>query len=168
MAAIFKAILSNQIFHYTHCITPKRVTSLKDPASDHCTRATQLPSKKYLSGGEPLVTLCPIWPARDRNLKPRAPETNALPLTQLGTKIVLILSMQTLVDLQVGIWSRACRNSSRTKKKIKLKNFINNFRRFFSYVISWQLYSNNSCSKFEIYYRHDLLAVTHDTIFKYF
>ena len=36
---------------------------------------------------------------------------------------------------------------------------------FFPYGTSWQLYINNSCLKFEIYCRHDLLAVTNDTIF---
>ena len=31
-----------------------------------------------------LATLCPIWPARDLNLRPSAPEKNALPLDQVG------------------------------------------------------------------------------------
>ena len=30
------------------------------PFPRHCTRATQLPSKKYRSVGKPLATLCPI------------------------------------------------------------------------------------------------------------
>ena len=47
-------------FHYTRCIMPKRVTSLRGPSSSHCARATELLSKKYHSGGEPLATLCPI------------------------------------------------------------------------------------------------------------
>ena len=51
---------SNQIFHYTRCTTPKRVTSLRGPSPRHCARATQLLSKKCRSGGEPLATLCPI------------------------------------------------------------------------------------------------------------
>ena len=38
--------------------------------------------KKCCSGGEPLATLCPMWPARDLNLRPPAPETNALRLDQ--------------------------------------------------------------------------------------
>ena len=163
IAAIFKAILSNQVFHYTPYIKPKHVTSLWGPSSCHCTRATQLLSKKYPSGGEPLATLCPIWSARDLSFKPPAPETNALPLDQLAAKIFQF--WQTLVDLQAGIWSRICRNSLSTQKKIKLKNFISNFRMFFPYVTSWQLYNNNSCLKFEIYYRHDLIAVTDGTIF---
>ena len=49
----------------------------------HCTRAIQLLSKKCRSGEEPLATLCPIWPARDLNLRPPAPGTNALSLDQL-------------------------------------------------------------------------------------
>ena len=75
---------SNQIFHYTRCKTPKRVTSWRGPSPRHCARATQLLSKKCCSGGEPLATLCPIWPARDLNLRPPASETNALPLDQLA------------------------------------------------------------------------------------
>ena len=31
-----------------------------------------------------LAILCPIWPARDLNLRSPAPETNALPLDQLA------------------------------------------------------------------------------------
>ena len=42
--------------------------------------ATQLHLKKYCSGGGPLATLCPIWPVQDLNLRPPAPDTNALPL----------------------------------------------------------------------------------------
>ena len=48
----------------------------------HCTRAKQLLAKKCNSGGEPLATLCPIWPAQDLNLMSPARETNALPLGQ--------------------------------------------------------------------------------------
>ena len=51
------------------------------PSPHHCARATQLLSKKCRSGGEPSVTLCPIWSARDLNLRPSAPEMNALPPT---------------------------------------------------------------------------------------
>ena len=72
---------SNQIFHYTRYITPKRATSLRGPFPRHCTRTTQLLSKKYRSGGEPLATLCLIWPTRDLNLRPPGPETKALPST---------------------------------------------------------------------------------------
>ena len=77
-------IKSNQIFHYTRCNTPKRVTSWWGPSPRHCARATQLLSKICRSGGEPLATLCPIWPARDLNLRPPAPETNVLPLDKLA------------------------------------------------------------------------------------
>ena len=48
-----------------------------------------------------MATLCPIWPARDLNLKPPAPETNALPLDQLaGPRLHLwyvILTSQALL-----------------------------------------------------------------------
>ena len=45
---------SNQIFHYTHCITPKRVTSLQGPLRLCPLRvmATQLPSKKCRNSGQ--------------------------------------------------------------------------------------------------------------------
>ena len=49
-------------------------------------RGTQLPSKKYDNGNEPLATLSPIWPFRDLNLRPPAPKMNALPLDQLVGK----------------------------------------------------------------------------------
>ena len=76
--------LSNQIFHYTRCITTKRETSLRDHLYPrHWARRTQLHLKKCHSGGELLATLCPIWPAQNLNLRPPAPETNALPLNQL-------------------------------------------------------------------------------------
>ena len=78
---IIKSLSS--LFHYTRCNTPKRVTSWRGPSPRHCARATQLLSKKCRSGGEPLATLCPILPARDLNLRPHDPETNALPLDQL-------------------------------------------------------------------------------------
>ena len=41
-------------------------------------------SKKCCSGGEPLATLFPILPARDLNLRPPAPEANALSFDQLA------------------------------------------------------------------------------------
>ena len=37
---------SNQTFHYTRCIAPKRVTSLRGPSLRQCARAAQLLSKK--------------------------------------------------------------------------------------------------------------------------
>ena len=75
-------IFKNQIFHYTRYTTPKHVTSLRGSFPHHCVRAIQLLSKKCCSGGEPLATLSPIWLVRDLNLRPPAPETNALPLDQ--------------------------------------------------------------------------------------
>ena len=50
-------INQNQIFYYTRCNTPKRVTSWRGPSPRHCARATQLLSKKCRSSGEPLATL---------------------------------------------------------------------------------------------------------------
>ena len=49
-------------------------------------------SSRRKVGGELLATLCSIWPARDLNLRPPAPETNAFPLDQLaGLKYSLLL-----------------------------------------------------------------------------
>ena len=61
----------------------KRVTSLRGPSPRHYARETQLLSKKCGSGGEPLATLSNLT-ARDLNLRPPAPETNALPLDKLA------------------------------------------------------------------------------------
>ena len=44
---------SNRIFHYTGCIMPKRVISLRGSPQRHCAQATQLLLKKCRSGGEP-------------------------------------------------------------------------------------------------------------------
>ena len=50
-------IKSNQIFYYTRCNTPKRVTSLRGPSQRHSARATQLLLKKCSSGGKQLAAL---------------------------------------------------------------------------------------------------------------
>ena len=43
----------NQIFHYTRCITLKRITSLRGPSPRHCAQATQILAKKMSQRGEP-------------------------------------------------------------------------------------------------------------------
>ena len=63
MDASFSLQLSKKTtnFHYTRCITPKRVTSLRGPSPRHSTTYGQPSSplsKKCRSGGEPLATLC--------------------------------------------------------------------------------------------------------------
>ena len=84
--ALFTCKLSDLIksFINTRCITPKRVTSSQDRSPRHCARATQLLAKTCCSCAEPLATLCPIWPVRDLNLRPLAPQTNVLPLDHLA------------------------------------------------------------------------------------
>ena len=52
--------ISNQILHYTRCITPKRETSLRGPPPRHAPAGNTLFSKKCRSVGEPLATLCSI------------------------------------------------------------------------------------------------------------
>ena len=81
---VFSNYSSNQIFHYTRCNTPKRVTSWWGPCPRHCAGTTQLLLKKCRSGGEQQAKLCPILPARDLYLRPPAPEMNALPLDQMA------------------------------------------------------------------------------------
>ena len=58
----------------------------------------------------------------------------------IAAKIFSILAMQILVHLQTGIWNRTSRNLSSTKKEIKFKKFINNFRMFYPCVTSCRLY----------------------------
>ena len=74
--------LPNQIFH-SRCNTLKRVTSRRGPSPCHWALATQLLSKKYRSGGEPLKHCFwfdqpEIWTS-----EPPAPYTNVFPLDQL-------------------------------------------------------------------------------------
>ena len=67
----------------TRYLTPKRVTSWRGPFPRDCAWATHFLSKKCCNDGEPLTTLCLIWPAWDLNLKPPAPRAKALRLDQL-------------------------------------------------------------------------------------
>ena len=90
--------------YYTRCITQKRVMGWRGPSPRDCARATQLFSKKCRSGGELLAKLCPIWPAQDLNLRPPAPETNALPLDQL-LWIVHYLKRKQINPFLPKLWS---------------------------------------------------------------
>ena len=47
--------------YYTHCITPKPVTSLLGLSPRQCIWATQLLLKKSHDGGKSLAPLCSIW-----------------------------------------------------------------------------------------------------------
>ena len=60
LESYFSWIPTNQIFHYTRCIMPKRVMSLRGPSPRQWARTAQLVLKKCRSGGEPLATLCLI------------------------------------------------------------------------------------------------------------
>ena len=74
----------NQMFHYTRCITPKRVTS---KAHLHVIAPRQHSFfRRNVAVAASRWQYCPIWPARDLNLRPPAPETKALPLDQLAGK----------------------------------------------------------------------------------
>ena len=61
---------------------PKRGRSWRGPSSRYCARAAKFLLKKCRSGDMPLAKLCLILPARDLNLGPPAPETDASPLDQ--------------------------------------------------------------------------------------
>ena len=70
----------NQIFYYTRCITPKRVTSLRD-VSPRCN------VRQHSSFGRSVSAVACIGdtvPVRDLNLIPSVPETNKLSLDQLA------------------------------------------------------------------------------------
>ena len=114
----FKILIwSNQIFYYTCCITPKRVTSLRGPSPRNCARVTQLLLKKCRSGGETLATLCPIWKARDLNLRSPAPETNALlPDQPVG---VVLHSRNKMIKPCYYFWIKDCLRCSSVVKHFK-------------------------------------------------
>ena len=62
---------------------PEHVTSLEGPSPRHCTRKQHTCFRKNVKARwRAVATLCSIWAARDLNLRPLAPETNALPLDQ--------------------------------------------------------------------------------------
>ena len=57
--------------------------SFQDPYPCHCTGNTFF-QRNCRSHGEPLATLLPLQPDQDLNLRPPAPETNALRLDRLA------------------------------------------------------------------------------------
>ena len=99
-----------QIFHYTRCNTPKRVTSWRGPFPRHCARATQLLSKKCRSGGEPLATLCLIRPALD----PQTSRSRDERVTARPSGIQLQLNVESLKVFEI----------QETWPKNYLKNFL--------------------------------------------
>ena len=65
--------LLKQIFHYIKyslCYAKASNEFAESISESLRPNNTQLLSKKCRSGGEPGATLCPIWPARDLNLRP--------------------------------------------------------------------------------------------------
>ena len=73
--------ISNQIFHYTCCITLKRLTSLLaifPVMRPDNTALLEEMSQRWRAVGN--STVCSIWPARDLNLISTAPETKGLTL----------------------------------------------------------------------------------------
>ena len=73
----FHCFESNQIFHYTGCVTSKRATSMRGSSPRHCARVTQLLSEKCCCVGEPMAKLCRVWPPWGLNIRSPAPKTNA-------------------------------------------------------------------------------------------
>ena len=76
-------IKSSLIFRYSRCITSKNVTSLRCPSTRQCAQATQLLSKKMLQRWRAVGNTVSDLTVRDLNLRPPAPQTNALLLDQL-------------------------------------------------------------------------------------
>ena len=78
----------NQIFYHTHCITPKRVTSLWGPFLCHCACGNKPPFEEMSQQWRiAMGKLCPIWPAQDLMFRSPPPETNVFPIDQpAGTK----------------------------------------------------------------------------------
>ena len=67
----------------TCCITPKHVNELAGPISASLRPGNPAPFKYMSQRLLAVGNMCPIWPARDLNLQPSAPEKKALPLNQL-------------------------------------------------------------------------------------
>ena len=84
----------NQIFHYIRWIMPKRVSSLRGP----------------ISMSLRLWATCPIWSARDLNLKSPAPETNLLPLVQLVVTFLIFLfwNRYEVLHILLVTWHSGC------------------------------------------------------------
>jgi len=76
------AILSKQTFHYTRCITPKRVTGLRCPIAHlrniQSQGNTVTCEYNWWSGDETFAKLCKIWPSWNSNTRLSAPERGAL------------------------------------------------------------------------------------------
>ena len=85
------------MFHYTRCITPKRITSRRDHYPRYCAFGQHSSFRRNVAvaGGELLKILFLIWLARDLNLRPPTPETNALPLDH-SVQLIYITKLQTL------------------------------------------------------------------------
>ena len=107
LSLTFQLSHSIQCFYYSVCFTVKRAENWTSPFLRHCAWATQFLLKNSRKGGEPLAILCPIWSARELNLKPPASENNLLPLEQLaGLKInkFYILQMSIFIFKQMKTW----------------------------------------------------------------
>ena len=65
-------------------------------------RATKLLSQKCCRSGEPLSTLCQIWPSWNENLPPPSEKTNALPLDQLDLIFDLINNLTFKIRFGFG------------------------------------------------------------------
>ena len=131
MAAIFKGILSNISLYAKYY-------------AKACNELAGLTSVSMCSGNTaPFEEISHWWRAVGNtvfnltgprfNLKPPASETNALLLDQLAANWFTSLNMEH--NLSKNLIS---------KKEMKLNSFLNNFRKFFPYVTSWQLYNKTA------------------------
>ena len=82
---------------YTRGITSKRVTSGGAHLRDLAPGPGNTASKHHRTGGQPLATLCLIWPARESNPRPLAPIAMSLTTTLCaGAFVIELASIPTL------------------------------------------------------------------------
>ena len=75
---LWSRVIWYQIFHYTRCIAPNRVTSWWVHF-----RVFAPEKHSFRRNVSAMATLCPIWPSRDFSLRPFVLETNEFRLVQL-------------------------------------------------------------------------------------
>ena len=92
---LFPMKISNQIVHYTRCITPKRITSLRA----HLRVIAPGQNSSFRKNVAAVATLCSIWPAWDLNLRTPAPGANTSPLDRLDSEENL-----DVWNIGSGIW----------------------------------------------------------------
>ena len=75
---------STDLSYTTFCITSKRVMSRRGLSQGHCASGNSTPFEEMLQWWRVIGNTVSTRPARDLNLRPPAPETNASQLDQLA------------------------------------------------------------------------------------